>query len=239
MLESIVRNIESGADAAEIDLHATKDGKIIIQHDDDLKLNDGSLIKISSCTLEELQDAVLKGLLDPSLCDANPGTVHDILDYIKSAGKLVNADLKADASIDPFLDIVRDHAMESSIIISGCEDERARMVTDRKPAVQVLLNEDVYRQGLLPPYPEKRLPDLFYRIRTLGCGAVNIQYLYCNEAFVEYFRKRYIAIAVWTVDQEEHMQSCIQLGVNSITTNRVEPLVRMIRKSCIPIRIKD
>jgi glycerophosphoryl diester phosphodiesterase len=229
-LDRAIRDIEFGADVIEIDLRCTKDGKLIMQHDDVLKLSDGGTLHADSCTLEEIRDAVRRGLIDPSLCDTEPGSVHAVLEYTRSAGKLVNADLKDERSIDQFLSVVRHLAMESSIIISGCEDDRARMVIERKPAVQVLLNEDIYKQGVPPPYPERELPGLFYRLRTIGCGAVNIHYKYCDQAFVDFFRKRYVAVAVWTVDDEEDMRSCADLGVSSITTNRVETLVKMMQR---------
>lgn len=227
-LDRAIRDIELGADAVEIDLRTTKDGKLIIQHDEVLELSDGRKLQVSACSLEEIKEAVQSGLLDPYMCETEPGTVYSILEYLKSSGKLVNADLKDDQSIDPFLKIVRDIDMESSIIISGCEDDRARMVMERKPAVQVLLNENIYKQGIFPPYPEHKLPDLFCRMRALGCGAVNIHYKYCSEAFVDFLRKRYIPVAVWTVDDEDDMKSCINLGVSSITTNKVETLVKMM-----------
>ena len=53
-LESILEAVNLGFDMAEIDIQMTKDGKIIVFHDYDLKRLFNSNKKISELTYEEL-----------------------------------------------------------------------------------------------------------------------------------------------------------------------------------------
>ena len=53
-LESIREGLAAGADIIEIDIRLTRDNKIVLSHDADLKRNYGVDLKINACTLRQL-----------------------------------------------------------------------------------------------------------------------------------------------------------------------------------------
>lgn len=53
-LESIKAGLKAGADVIEVDIRLTRDNKIVLSHDPDLKRTYGVDLKISACTLRQL-----------------------------------------------------------------------------------------------------------------------------------------------------------------------------------------
>lgn len=230
-VESVTRDVELGADGAEVDVRATRDGAVVVSHDDSVRLKNGDVAKLAECTVEELDTMAAPGQLGVSDNYRRAGDViHNILSHLRSRNRLFVADLKDDASVAPFFDVVREHRMEAQVIVTGCEDQRASDVVAYRSGVQVLLNEDVYKHGVPPPYPEERFEDLLLRIRSIGCGALNMNYRYCHSKLVDYLSIRMIPIAVWTIDDPERMAKYVTMGVHSISTNNVRALVDVIHK---------
>lgn len=54
-LESIREGIAAGADIVEVDIRLTRDNKVVLSHDPDLKRTYGVDLKINACTLRQLR----------------------------------------------------------------------------------------------------------------------------------------------------------------------------------------
>ncbi len=85
-LESIKEGLQFGADAIEIDIRATRDGKLVLCHDSNLIRTYGVDLKIKDCTLKQLRTP----------CPNLP-TLDDALKLLPNKGAII--ELKE--SIDP------------------------------------------------------------------------------------------------------------------------------------------
>lgn len=93
---------------------------------------------------------------------------------------------------------------------------RLRLLAPSLPSV--LLMERVplrYRDGTLPP-----------GVRIAGPG---IDVLRAHPRYVERVHRRGGAVHVWTVDRDEDVQRCLELGVDAIITNRPAHVLAAVR----------
>ncbi|MGN6331847.1 MAG: glycerophosphodiester phosphodiesterase [Motilibacteraceae bacterium] len=93
---------------------------------------------------------------------------------------------------------------------------RLRLLAPSLPSV--LLMERVplrYRDGTLPP-----------GVRIAGPG---IDVIRAHPRYVERVHRRGGAVHVWTVDRDEDVQRCLELGVDAIITNRPAHVLAAVR----------
>src|SRR5690348_12389188 len=92
-LPAFRRAFERGADAIELDVHATRDGIVVAHHDPDLRLiRDGPKRNIAALTWEELQRVELAaGIGIPRLSDVLAITPADKTVYVEIKGAEIDA----------------------------------------------------------------------------------------------------------------------------------------------------
>ena len=60
------------------------------------------------------------------------------------------------------------------------------------------------------------------------CCGINVDFDSCRQELVSYGLRRYLPVAVWTVDDTPRMKAMIQMGVHSITTYRPRRLAGLL-----------
>jgi glycerophosphoryl diester phosphodiesterase len=101
-LEAFSAAIEQGADGIELDVHLTKDGHIVVAHDERLeRVSDGTGY-INDHTLEELKSLNFGKLLPDSKVYRIP-TLSEVFSLIKPSELTVNIELKTTERLYPEL----------------------------------------------------------------------------------------------------------------------------------------
>lgn len=79
-------------------------------------------------------------------------------------------------------------------------------------------------------YPDylNNLVETVSNLKAIGC---NLYYKSVTPQLVEAFHEADKKVYVWTVDDEKEMRRMIQLGVDSITSRRVDLLVKAVREA--------
>lgn len=222
-LEAVLRGLAAGADIVEVDIRVTRDGVVVLRHDGSL-LVDGEEVSVADIAFAELEDLQRSGRLSDRRAVGKVTRLEEILRAASERGAAVNLDVKEDAVVDVAAEIVRQNDMNDRVVFSGCESTRARALKSRNRDCQVMLNisQEQYRLGMADY-------DGFVRAVCedaveAGCCALNIYHSFCKEELVARARPRYLPVSVWTVDDVESMSRLLELGVYSITTNRVAVL---------------
>jgi glycerophosphoryl diester phosphodiesterase len=216
-IESVLAGIASGADAVEIDIQTSSDGKPVLSHDPFMITESLQRIVIAEYTYEELNQQV-----GPLV------SFSDILHVIKEHQSILNIDLKDIHSIVSIHDAIRTENMYDSVIFSGCQQNWAQLISTTYPELQVLLNVYYDEQ----PLTNAEQYEIFTReicadARKSGTCGINIDYMMCRPELVSYARKRFIPVSVWTVDSDNDMKKMLDQGVFAITTYRPRRLIEL------------
>ncbi|PWW34413.1 MULTISPECIES: glycerophosphodiester phosphodiesterase [Paenibacillus] len=211
--ESLEAALRLGVDIYEDDIRSTRDGVPVLAHDDDIALADGSCGSLSEMTLKELNTARL----------APVPTLQDVLEQIRSAGKMMNLDIKTDSALEPVSALIERMGMTEMVFLSGCEFETAVQAGRYAPSIRRLLNVNMQSYGSLS-YDEAVF-QACANAREAGCFGINVPYQVVQPDLMEAVRRNGLAIYVWTVTESDDMRRLAQLGVDSITTRDPAKLI--------------
>lgn len=206
--------IAQRADMIETDLHRTRDGAIVITHDEDLS-GLGGCGEIAGATLAEIR-----------ALDAGGGEIVPTLDEILDRfGPRIafNLELKraTDADYDGLeaqaLDAVKTRGLLGRTLWSSFYDTVLARLRALAPEARV---------GLLisSRYPIRILE----RARELGAEAIHPEASVVSEALVEEAHEAGLAVHVFTVDDRAQMQRLLALGVDGLFTNHPDRLRALV-----------
>lgn len=222
-MPSFERAVEVGADALELDVRVTRDGHVIVVHDETAFRMAGAAVRWADLDLADAQRLdVGWGFLAPDGTRPYAGQgLHvplfaDVLDAFPDI--IVNADLKEDPrSIDPVLAIVRDRNAEDRVVLASFQT--TIMVALRRKGfagATALARGEVASLLALPALLWRQLPF------TGSAAQVPVQQgplRFDRPSFIAKCHSLGLRIDYWTVDNPDEAARLLALGADGIMTN--------------------
>ncbi|WP_217593961.1 glycerophosphodiester phosphodiesterase [Cohnella sp. GbtcB17] len=215
-VESARAGLSLGADIIEDDIRVTRDGVLVLSHDDRVVLADGRIASLSRLTLQEL-DA---GLSAPIV------RLETVLDLLVGGGQArMNLDLKTDDCIEPVMALIRRRELADRVLLTGCEYGRAVRANDADGGIAKLLNVDIgsFRTSVYVEAIKTACEDA----QRAGCFGLNVPYQLALPELLTLASDRGLSVFVWTVGEAQEMRKYAEMGVRSITTRDVAALLRV------------
>jgi glycerophosphoryl diester phosphodiesterase len=197
--------LAQGSDMIEIDLHTTRDGAIVITHDEDLECL-GGRGEVADATLEEIRrlDAG-GGAVVPTLqevLDAFGGRIPFNLE-LKRGSRGAYPGMEA-AAVE---EVAGRGLLEETLFSSFYDPVLATLREVSLEARLALLVSPRFPQGAIE------------RARKLGAEALNPERPLVSRELVEAAHAGGLAVYVFTVDEREEMGRLLDLGVDGLFTN--------------------
>jgi glycerophosphoryl diester phosphodiesterase len=197
--------VAQAADMIEIDLHATRDGAVVVAHDAELE-RIGGRGEIGAASLAEVR------ALDAGAGERVP-TLDEVLDAF-GARIPFNLELKQ-ASHGPYAGLpaqaiaaVRARGLLARTLFSSFYDPVLHELRRESSAARIALLLSRRSAG-----------GWLERARAVGAEAVNPELPLVDRAFVERAHGAGLAVYVFTVDPEPEMRRLLALGVDGLFTN--------------------
>lgn len=206
--------VSMGADMIETDLHRTRDGAVVITHDEELA-GIGGRGEIADATLAAIRALDAGG-------GARVPTLEEMLDAfgariafnleIKKGTRAEYEGLEAIA-----LDAVRSRGIAERTLFSSFYDPVLARLRVLEPAARI---------GLLISrrYPVRILE----RARALGAEAIHPEASIVDAALVESAHEAGLAVYVFTVDDPAEMRRLLALGVDGLFTNHPDRMRALV-----------
>jgi glycerophosphoryl diester phosphodiesterase len=216
------RAIEVGVDAIETDVHLTRDGHLIVSHDDTAQRMTGARLAWADITLEDARrlDAGWGFVArDGHRSFAGQGitipTFEEVLEAFPRA--LVNVDLKEPRAIGVMLELVRKHRAEDRVTIASFDTSTAIAVRRRGYAGQTALSQgEVATLVTLPAVLWRQLPF------TGNAAQVPTHHgpLHFDRAsFIAKCHASGLRVDFWVIDHADEARRLLELGADGIMTN--------------------
>lgn len=213
--------VEAGADAIECDVHLTKDGEVVVNHDETTGRLMNKDLTIADSTLAELRE--LKFLADAQEGDKIP-TLQELFlaaDEADPDDDIIHViEIKAENPnvIEPMVKIIKEMNMEDRVLFISFHDDQLKRIRQAMPNVAAgELN------GLCSAADDvaEALKKLCSRMDAYGYF-YNCNYGSQNIDIVRAARFRGIYIHPWTVDDINIFESEYINNYHGITTNRAD-----------------
>ena len=234
-LSTFKRAVEIGVDVIEIDAHTTKDGHLVIIHDDTVNRTTSGKGTVNSLTLKELQslDAGYHwspdngrtyplrghGLTVPTLAEA----------FAEFPTTRMNIEIKESQPevITPLCDLIRNHNKTNQVMIASFDT--AQLNRFRAQCPDVATSAGAREAFVFFGMQWARLDNLY----TPKAQALQVPQRWgdirvITPRFLKAARARNLRVHVWTVNNSRHMQRLLDLGVDGIMTDYPEKLIELL-----------
>lgn len=200
----------------EIDVQASRDGTVVVFHDDRLeRTTDGRGI-VSGQTMSDLAGVRMAGG-EPLL------TLAEALETWPEAR--FNIDIKTDHALEPTLELIRRMNCLDRICVASFSDRRLRAA--RAALGQSLCLSSGPRAVAALRFGSLGLP---VRVPDVECAQIPISQYgvpLATSGFIRHANRNAIAVHAWTIDDEDEMRRLIRLGINGVVTDRPSVLKRV------------
>lgn len=208
-LPSVRSALERGADAVEIDVRVTRDGVPVLLHDSSLKRLWGHDRGLADITHAELRTLTRGGV--PTLQEVlrAPGPVS-------GARLMIDLPDAAAETVRKVVGMVREcGAADRVYYCAGADAMLAVRDADRDAEIAMTWT------SLSPPRPV-----LLQAVRPRW---LNYRFGLVSRELTERAHRDGLLVSAWTADTGRSMRRLVGAGVDSITTNRIDTLAKLLR----------
>jgi glycerophosphoryl diester phosphodiesterase len=210
------------ADGFESDVHLTKDGKLVIFHDDVVNRTSNGHGYIKDHTYDEMLQLDIGAWKGPEFAGEHVWTLEELLDFCRETRKVLNMELKNSKVFyegleQRVIDEICRRGMQEQVFVSSFNHVSMQRFKELCPDIET---------GLLYGDPLWDMADYLSHSNADNihpCFAL-LQY---QPELVELFHSRGMKINVWTANEEADIRDMLRRGVDGIISNYPDLLCRV------------
>nr|WP_309101020.1 glycerophosphodiester phosphodiesterase [Fredinandcohnia onubensis] len=203
-----------GADGIELDIQMTKDGVIVVIHDETVKRTTNGKYKgwVKDYTLRQIKkmDVSYKFKDKYGICEIP--TLEEVFDWAKSNQLLINVEFKTGLVSykdieEKTLKMISDYGLQNRIVLSSFNHYSLVKCRRISSIIDLAI---LYMEGLYEPW------DYAKRLKTNG---IHPYHQTINKEIVEESKLNGIAVRPFTINDEKKMKQLIDFGCSAIITD--------------------
>lgn len=215
-LASVALGWERCADV-EVDVHLSKDQRIVVIHDDSTKRTAAVDLKVSEAEFRELYDLDVGSFKTTHFAGERIPLLGDVLRTIPPGRKLY-VEIKCGQEILPSLrSLLLESGKISQVVIIGFDLET--VAASKKlidvPTYWLKGTEKVEDTEQWIPHD----PNLIQIAKDHGLDGLDVHYAGVTKEFARAVKAADLGLYIWTVDDPDEAARLVKLGVDGITTN--------------------
>lgn len=225
-MASVMLGWEKDADV-EVDIHLSKDNRILVSHDSSTKRTGKIDLNIKDTTARELRKIDVGSFKSEKYAGEQIPFLADVIKTIPPGRKLY-VEIKCGKEVLPILEkLISQSGKMSQIVIIGFDLE---IVTMSKQLIDVPTywlkgtEKDKETEKWIPHSPQ-----LVKIAEDNGLDGLDVHYAGVNKEFTDAVKAAGQKLYVWTVDNPDEAIRLVNLGVAGITTNRPEWLRKQLK----------
>lgn len=214
-LLSFARGLELGVDGFEFDVQLSRDGQVVICHDERVDRTSDGIGWIKDFSLLELKK--LNFGIQFQEQAAIP-TLAELLEMLRGKPLTLNVEIKTGlieypGIVDKVAQLLEEYHMTSQSIVSSFEHQTILEVIDNYPHLKTGL---LYECGLISPW---------LYAQNLGANHLHPHFAFVTPELVRESHLRGIGIHTWTVNEPWEMERAASSGADIIITNYPERFI--------------
>ncbi|MET9732179.1 glycerophosphodiester phosphodiesterase family protein [Streptomyces sp. NPDC006458] len=196
-IRSFVAAERGGLDVIELDLHLSKDGALVVIHDEDVDRTTNGSGAVADKTLAELRT------LDAGRGERVP-VFEEVLDAVRAP---LQAEIKDVAAARALAEVMRERDLADRVEVSSFHDEAVAEIARLVPGVRTALIGSRYGT------------DVVDRAVAVGAATVCLNIRRLTLEVVEHAREADLRIVGWVVNTQDHLRLVRALELDAATTD--------------------
>jgi glycerophosphoryl diester phosphodiesterase len=214
-----------GADMVELDVHLSRDGEVMVIHNDSVDRRTNGTGMVADMTRAELQRLDAGSWFSERFGGEPIPALEEVLSLAK--GRLrVNVEIKTgylgpfsmDDLVDRTVAVVENQQMIDRVIFSSFDPPALKRIAEKWPDAARALLLDTPWQASAVVKAEK--------FRIIHCARNTV-----NARSLRAARAGGLRVNVWTVNREAEMERFIEAGADGIITDYPERLIRLLERA--------
>ena len=226
---------ELGVDVLEMDLHITKDGILVLIHDETVDDTTDGTGEVEVMTLDEIKQLDAGYDWSPDSGTSFPfrdqgitiPTLEKIFQTFPDYRMTIEIKKTNGSMADPFCNLIRQYEMQDQIVVASFYDERmdefrqvcpevATSSAKQETTTFVLLTKVFLGRLYSPKFHSLQVPKESSGITVM------------TPSFVRAAHERGLAVEPWTIDDPDEMRQYIEWGVDGIMTDRPDLMLEVL-----------
>ncbi len=213
-LKAFQKAMDLQADFIEFDVMQTKDGELVISHDEDVFRTTGVRGLISEMTLTELKQ------LDAGEGEKIP-TLEELIEL--TSGKIgLNCEIKAKGIMKKAIEAFDKAGILNSVLISSFLHDELLKIKDINSSIRVASLEPIESRK---ENSKEVKEEMIQFVVDNNYYAINPLYSFVDEDFVRSAHSKNVRVFPWTVDSKIGLKKLVKYGVDGVITNDI-PLAK-------------
>jgi glycerophosphoryl diester phosphodiesterase len=209
-LRSLSRALEMGVDAVEIDVHLSKDGRIMVIHDDTVDRTTNGTGRVRDLTYDQLRQLDAgKGERIPSL--------EEVADLLAGQAHLV-IEVKDPSAAEPLVTFFQARQIFGNAHVISFWHPLVKAMKEQEPRL---------RTGVLLVGCPADPAGLAQAARA---EALVLHYGYVTPELVKAAHTHGLLVYIWNIDDIETLKPYLAMDLDGIGSNRPDVLVEYVRK---------
>lgn len=221
-IEAFKLAAEMNADGVELDVQLTKDGELVVIHDEKIDRTSNEEGFVKDYTLSELKSFNFNNG-NEKYPEAKIPTLKEVYELLKPYNMKINVELKTgiffyEGIEEKVLKLAEEMNMKDRIIYSSFNHYSVMKIKELDKEAETGL---LYADGWIDvvEYAER------LKVNALHPAKYNIQY----DNFIEKCKEHKIKLHIWTVNDEDEMKYLAKNNVEAIITNYPDIALKVIR----------
>ncbi len=204
-IASFKKALEIGVDAVELDVRRTKDNKLVVIHDEDVKRTTDGEGLVCKLGLEQIKRFSADG-------GEKIPTLEEALDFLDKKVK-VFVELKEEDIEEQVLAIVHARGLEKNVVIVSFLENALRKIRELNSTIET---------GLI--YAKHKNP--LNAALDLKANYLLAFYRFTHTANVEKAHESGLKVVVWTINTPEEVEQYAKKGVDGIASDKPDILTK-------------
>jgi glycerophosphoryl diester phosphodiesterase len=224
-LAAFKKAIDLGVDMIELDVHLSKDGQMVVIHDDTLNRTTNGKGRVADYTLSELKQLDAGSWFGNEFSKEKIPTLKEVLELTRGQVFLIIELKKGDLGRYTMVDLsdrslqeVENTGLLNQVVFASFDPSAIDRILEKNPKIPVAL---IYSQ----PWTFPQEVTGGRSVTVLSCSGTVL-----TQTNISKTHQRGMKVIVWTLNTEEHMDHFLNMGVDGIVTDYPDRLTKILQK---------